>query len=181
MLPPCQAAAGSVITVTGEEILQLLASAGFGILSAVFPVINAETYVAASQVTALAGPIPVAVGVGIGQSLGKLLVFLGVRRGRDIAFFKTRREKAARVRVGPVRQRFQAVMAKLLELVGSNRWGLPITFLAAMVGLPPLYAVAVLAGATRMRAGWFYLVVLVGRVARFVAVALGIGWLPLWG
>lgn len=167
--------------MTGEEILQLLASAGFGILSAVVPVINAETYVAASQVTAIAGPIPIAVGVGIGQSLGKLLVFLGVRRGRDIAFFKTRREKAAHVRHGPVRERFRAVMTKLLDLVGSKRWGLPITFLAAVVGLPPLYAVAVIAGATRMRVGWFYLVVLVGRVARFIAVALGVSWLPHWG
>ena len=169
------------MSVTGEELLQLLASAGFGILSAVFPVINAEAYVAASQVTALAGPVPIAVGVGIGQSIGKVLVFLGVRRGRDIPFFRTRREKAARVKVGPLRQRVRAFMAVLLDLVGSKRWGLPITFLAAMVGIPPLYAVAVLAGATRMRIGWFYLVVLVGRVARFIAVALGVGWLPHWG
>lgn len=170
---------GSVITVTGEELLQLLASAGFGIVSAVFPVINAETYVAASQVTAIAGPIAIAVGVGFGQTIGKLLVFLGVRRGRDIAFFKTRKEKAVRVQPGPWRRRFGSAMAALLELVGSKRWGLPITFLAATVGLPPLFAVAVLAGATRMNVIWFGLVVLAGRVARFVGVAVGFGWLPL--
>ena len=58
-------------------------------------------------------------------------------------------------------------MATLLDLVGQKRWGLPIVLLAAVVGFPPLYAVALLAGATEMRAIWFGLAVLVGRVTRF--------------
>ena len=163
-----------------EELLQLLASTGFGILSAIVPVINAETYVVASQVSALAGPVPVAVGVGIGQSIGKLLLFLGVRRGKDFPLVRMHRAEARRKPVGPARQRFRDFMARLLELVGTKRWGLPITFVAAVIGLPPLFAVALLAGATQMRVGWFYLVVLVGRVIRFVGVALGVGWLGFW-
>ena len=49
-----------------------------------------------------------------------------------------------------------------------------------MVGLPPLYAVALLAGATTMRLPWFAAVVLLGRSVRFVLVALGVGHLDLW-
>jgi membrane protein YqaA with SNARE-associated domain len=47
---------------------------------------------------------------------------------------------------------------------------------AAVVGIPPLYAVALLAGATKMRIGLFGLVVLVGRIGRFVLFALGVQW-----
>ena len=36
-----------------------------------------------SQVSAVAGAVPIAVGVGIGQTLGKLLLFLSVRRGQE--------------------------------------------------------------------------------------------------
>ena len=66
-------------------------------------------------------------------------------------------------------------MAQLLAWSGQKRWGLPIVLLAAVVGIPPLYAVALLAGATKMSAVWFALVVLVGRVTRFVLLALGVG------
>ena len=52
--------------------------------------------------------------------------------------------------------------------------------LAAVVGVPPLYAVALLAGATTMRLPWFAAVVLLGRSLRFVLVALGVGHLDLW-
>ena len=44
---------------------------------------------------------------------------------------------------------------------------------AAVVGIPPLYAVALLAGATKMKAYWFGLMVLIGRITRFVLIAEG--------
>ena len=95
-------------------------------------------------------------------------------------FIRHRRAEARREAVGRARARFRAVVARLLELVGQKRWGLPIVLLAAVVGLPPLYAVALLAGATTMRAIWFALVVLVGRITRFVLLALGVGGLYGW-
>lgn len=157
------------------ELGELLTSVGYGVLSAVIPLVNAETYVVASQVSALAGPVPVAVGIGVGQTIGKVLLFLGVRRGRQFPFVKRERRRLRHRAVGPVRQRFRQAVATLLALVGRERWGLPIVLLAAVGGLPPLYAVALLAGATRMRLGWFALTVLVGRVLRFVLVAQGVG------
>lgn len=158
------------------ELLALLTSLAFGVVSAIIPVANAEAYVIASQVAAVAGPMPVAVGVGLGQSAGKLLLFVAVRRGRDFWFLRKHHDQ--RTAVGPVRTRIRAVLARLLELVGTNRWGLPIVAMAAVIGIPPLYAVALVAGASRMRALWFWVVVAAGRVTRFVLVALGVAWLP---
>ncbi|MET0692436.1 MAG: hypothetical protein ABWX96_21065 [Propionibacteriaceae bacterium] len=156
------------------EIAALLTSVGFGVLSAIFPLANAETYVIASQVSAVAGVVPIAVGVGIGQTIGKMALFLGVRRGRQSRFAHRQRDRLRTQPVGPARMKFRRAMRRLLTLVGTKRWGLPIVFLAAVVGLPPLYAVALLAGATKMKLLWFGLVVLVGRLTRFVLVAVGV-------
>ncbi len=161
------------------ELMALLTSVGFGVLSAIVPLANAEAYVIGSQVSAVAGVVPVALGVGVGQTIGKLVLFLSVRQGRELPFVRHRRAEARRQSTehGPARMRFRAGVARLLALVGRKRWGLPIVLLAAVVGLPPLYAVALLAGATTMRTGWFTLMVLVGRITRFVLLALGVGGL----
>lgn len=81
--------------------------------------------------------------------------------------------------MGPAQARLRRALAGLLTLVGRKRWGLPITFVAAVVGLPPLYAVALLAGATTMRLGHFAGVVFVGRVLRFLLLAYGVVGLHL--
>jgi membrane protein YqaA with SNARE-associated domain len=162
------------------DVVALLTSIGFGVVSAVVPVVNAETYVIASQMSAVAGPVPIAIGVGIGQTIGKLLLFLGVRRGREFDIVRRRRETKQPRPAGPVRTKFRAIVARLLALVGQKRWGLPIVGIAAVIGIPPLYAVALLAGATTMRTILFTLTVLAGRTTRFVLVALGITGLHDW-
>jgi membrane protein YqaA with SNARE-associated domain len=155
------------------ELVALLTSIGFGTVSAVVPIVNAEAYVIASQMSAVMGPIPIAIGIAMGQTVGKLLLFLGVRHGKELSFIKHRQEVRKQRPVGPTRARFRAFMAKLLDLVGQERWGLPIVLVAAIVGFPPLYAVALLAGATTMSPVWFGLTVLVGRLCRFLLVATG--------
>ena len=65
------------------ELIALLTSIGFGTVSAVVPVVNAEAYVIASQMSAVIGPIPIAIGIAIGQTVGKLLLFFGVRQERS--------------------------------------------------------------------------------------------------
>jgi hypothetical protein len=151
------------------ELLALLTSIGYGVLSALVPLINAEAYVVASQVTAVAGAVPVAVGVAIGQTGGKAAMFYAVRRGRELPSVRRKREARLARPAGPRTLRWRAFVARLLELVGDPRWGLPITFVAAFVGIPPLYAVALLAGATTM-----------SGVLRFVLVALGVDWAVQW-
>ncbi|HEY5822686.1 MAG TPA: hypothetical protein VIT20_11960 [Propionibacteriaceae bacterium] len=163
-----------------DAVVALLTSVGFGILSAVFPVANAEAYVIVSQVSAVAGPVSVAIGIAIGQTIGKILLFLGVRRGKEFPFVRRHRAQVRAAPAGPARTRFRAALATLLSLVGQKRWGLPVVFVAALVGIPPLFAVALLAGATQMKVGWFALIVLAGRIGRFVLVALGVSQLHPW-
>ena len=66
------------------ELVALLTSIGYGIISAIVPVINAEAYVVASQVTAVAGAVPIAVGIAVGQTAGKVAMFYAVREGRQL-------------------------------------------------------------------------------------------------
>jgi hypothetical protein len=68
------------------ELVALLTSIGFGTVSAVIPIVNAEAYIIASQMSAVAGPIPIAIGIAIGQTVGKLLLFFGVREGKELPF-----------------------------------------------------------------------------------------------
>jgi membrane protein YqaA with SNARE-associated domain len=169
-----------VIAFGWAELVALLTSIGFGTVSAIIPIVNAEAYIIASQMSAVAGPIPIAIGIAIGQTIGKLLLFFGVREGKELSFIKHRREMRKHRPVGPTRARFRAAGKKLLDLVGQERWGLPIVLVAAVIGFPPLYAVALLAGATTMRPLWFGLTVFVGRLARFLLVATGFYGLHDW-
>lgn len=163
------------LVVSLDDVIAVLTSIAFGFGSALVPLVNAEAYVIISQGTGLAGATVVAVGVSIGQAFGKLALFLAVRQGRNSPFLR-RTVKPLRANPGPLRRRFRATVARLLVLVGTKRWGLPTVLLAAVVGIPPLYAVALLAGATKMRPGLFFLTVLVGRLTRFVLLATGVGY-----
>jgi len=169
-----------VVAFGWAELIALLTSIGFGIVSAIIPIVNAEAYIIASQMSAVAGPIPIAIGIAIGQTIGKLLLFLGVREGKELSFVKHRREMRKQRPVGPTRARLRAAGNKLLDLLGQERLGLPIVFIAAVIGFPPLYAVALLAGATTMRPEWFGLTVFVGRLGRFLLVATGFHGIHEW-
>lgn len=160
-------------------MIEFWVSVGVGILSALIPVANAEAYVIGNEVTGIGGMLPVAVGIGIGQTLGKVALFLSIRWGRQTPFVKKRRADPR-----PPRTRFRAWLRRtmdfLVRLIEDRRWGVPILFLAASIGIPPLYPVAFLAGATKINVWLFTLVVLVGRELRFVALALGVaGVIPM--
>lgn len=170
------------LAISWGQVAAWLGSLGFGVVSAVIPIANAETYVVAAQVST-AHALPLAVAVGLGQSVGKTLLFLGVRGGRELPW--VRRHGTDRLRrhgadrpgrsASAVRRQTALLIARLLALIGTKRWGLPIVFLAATVGMPPVYAVSLLAGATTMAVHWFFLTVLAGRLIRFVLLALGAG------
>ncbi len=156
------------------ELGELVTSIGYGVLSALVPLANAEGYVVVSGMSSIGRAVPVVAGIALGQTLGKVLLFLGVRRGKQFPFVRRERVRLRRQSVGPARRKLRRTLTGLLRLVGEKRWGLPIVLLAAVVGFPPLYAVALLAGATRMRIGWFAAAVLLGRTIRFVLVARGV-------
>jgi hypothetical protein len=108
------------------ELVALLTSIGFGIVSAIIPIVNAEAYVIASQMSAVAGPIPIAIGIAIGQTIGKLLLFFGVREGKELSFVRHRREMRKQRPVGPTRARLRAAGAKnATSLVWAHRFRWP--------------------------------------------------------
>ena len=156
------------------ELGELVTSFGYGVVSALVPFVNAEGYVVVSGISSIGRAAPVVLGVALGQTLGKVLLFLGVRRGKQFPFVRRERARFRQGTAGPARRKLSRAIAVLLRLVGEKRWGVPIVLLAAVTGVPPLYAVALLAGATRMRLGWFIAAVLVGRTVRFVLVARGV-------
>jgi membrane protein YqaA with SNARE-associated domain len=154
-------------------LIAFVTSIGYGVASALFPVANAEAYVVLSQVSKVIGPLPIAIGLAVGQTVGKLALFYSVRAGRETRFVRHRRERARTRPKRPWRQKIDVAVAWLLRQLGRKRWGLPIVLVSAILGFPPLYAVALLAGATKMKAYWFGLMVLIGRITRFVLIAEG--------
>lgn len=160
-------------------LLEVLGSFGFGLAAAVVPVFNNEAYILASQWAGLAGFVPVVFGLGLGNGLGKTLVFVLVRQGKRLPWW--RRPSAvsdaeARAprhpRLAAAWRTWQGWMSILSRLVGDPRWGVPVVALGAATSLPPIYPTTLLAAATRMRVGWFALAVTVGSLARMTALAL---------
>jgi membrane protein YqaA with SNARE-associated domain len=158
-------------------VWQLALAVGFGIGSAVIPVMNAEAYVLGVGVSGALDPVVAAVGVSVGQTLGKVVMFLAVRYRPAYAAKKGKESKPVDLstRRGRFIQWNRDISKRLLDALSDRRWGVPVTLLSSAVGIPPLYGVALIAGASRMGVVTFTLSVLTGRLARFITLALGIG------
>ncbi|WP_132156046.1 hypothetical protein [Kribbella antiqua] len=157
-------------------VWQLVLAVGFGIGSAVIPVMNAEAYVLVGGGSGALDPVVAAVGVSVGQTIGKVAMFLAVRYRPGYATRKSKEPKP--VDLGTRRGRFvqwnRDVSKRLLDAMSDRRWSIPVTLLSAFTGIPPLYGVALIGGASRMGVLTFTLSVLTGRTARFVLLAAGV-------
>jgi len=158
-------------------VWQLALAVGFGIGSAVIPILNAEAYVLGVGVSGALDPVVAAIGVSVGQTIGKIAMFLAVRYRPGYAAKKDKEPKPVNLetRRGRFIQWNREVSKRLLDALSDRRWGIPVTLLSSSVGIPPLYGVALIAGASRMGVVTFSLSVLVGRLARFITLALGVG------
>ena len=160
-----------------EWLWQALLAIGFGVGSALIPIVNAEAYVLGAGVSGALDPVTAGIGVAIGQTIGKVAMFLAVRYRPGYAAGRTHREPKAldlSTRLGRLRQRYRDTSKRMLDGLGDPRYGIPVMLLSAFVGLPPLYAVCLIAGASKMRTVTFLTTVLTGRGARFVLIGLGI-------
>ena len=104
----------------------------------------------------------------LGQTGGKLVIFLASRRGVT-RWRSSHAEKSSRT---PAWVRRTNVW--LLHLLSDSRRGPAAVAVSATVGLPPLALVSASAGASTMRCSAFGLTCLAGRVARFTVVAGGV-------
>ncbi|WOP17950.1 hypothetical protein [Raineyella sp. LH-20] len=180
-----------------------LAALVYGLVGAVVPVANAEAYAVAAGALHPAGSVASILGLTLGQGIGKMAMFWGVRRGKDLPFFHPRRPKGAtgdgamlaadapavdgpggtagggatpvrhEADLGPIRRWWSRTVRVSLRLVGDTRAGLPLVFAAAVVGFPPLYPVVLVAGASPIPGWSFGLVMSLGRGLRFALLAWG--------
>lgn len=146
----------------------LLASLAFGIGSAILPIVlNAEAYVVL-QAALLDRRMLLAsiLALSIGTSIGKAVVFELVRRGSERAK-KTSERREPRTRAGQWIRRIGDQMLGWLDrpVIG------PLTvFASALLSVPPLAVVTVVAAMSRQSHWVFQVMVFLGRVIQFLAI-----------
>ena len=153
-----------------NEVTEALFALAYGAMSALVPIVNAEVYaVVAAGRTATPVALLVVLALACGQTAGKLVLFEAARLGQG-RFVRRQADRAAR---SDERGRWAPRIGRALR---SRRTGLPLVLASAVVGLPPLAAVSLAAGAAGQRRWEFALVCLAGRTARFAALALPATW-----
>lgn len=136
-----------------------LATLIISVLSGLIPVVNGELYLIAAIIVANDPVVALilAVIVAIGQMLAKIVLYYAARGATQLG--RT--------------TRFGAKLEKAQALI--ERWRnkpLTLLFVSAVTGLPPFYLVSLLAGVVGIRFPVFLFLGLLGRVIRFVALAL---------
>lgn len=148
-------------------IAALASTLGVGVASALLPLINMELYVVGLLVTNSYLPwIAVGVVAAIGQMLGKAVFYCA---GRGSVHLRGRfRRKVDSQRTG----RWSGWLEKFQYTCNRHPvQAAGILLLSAAVGLPPLAIMAVAAGAAKISPLVFAATGLVGRTARFSALA----------
>lgn len=145
-------------------------AAATGIASALVPVVNAEAY--ALVTAARPGFAPawsVVVALAAGQTCGKLVLFESARRGATAWLRRLHR--------APADSRGSRWSGRVSACLRSRRAGPALVLASAGLGLPPLAAVSLAAGAAGQRRWVFTAACLIGRTARFAALAAPVIWL----
>ena len=151
-------------------LVEAMMTLGYGLASALIPVVNAEAYaVLAGHRTGHA--VIVVVGLAFGQTAGKVLLFEAARRGTG----RLSQKLARRNRSGRAQARAARWAEPIRRWLSSRRTGLPTIFVSAAVGIPPLALVSIAAGTADLRHWEFATACFVGRLIRFAALVLPIG------
>ncbi len=147
----------------------LLSTFAVGIASALIPVINIEAYIAAiGAVGDSYGLWPVSLVAAAGQTLGKVCWY---EAGRSSMRWAPIQKKMSS-------PRWQRQYDKVKRRTDAQPWvGFGLLFLSAIVGLPPLAIMAVLAGQLTFNRFWFFVITFAGRTLRFAAVLGGVSYL----
>jgi membrane protein YqaA with SNARE-associated domain len=130
-----------------------------GLVSSVIPFVSAEVFIASVVIATAQNPARVIVLctiVAVGHIAAKVPMYYGARGATRLAHPKPD-GRLARARRWIERWRASPVA---------------LTFVSALTGIPPFYAIALLAGMLELPFGGFLAVGLVGRIIRFSAVGL---------
>jgi membrane protein YqaA with SNARE-associated domain len=150
-------------------MLLLLSTFCVALLSALFPLVNAEAYLAAlAALGEHPGTWPVAAVAATGQTCGKVLFFQLGRSSLDWQWVRRRTDTP----------KWQAHLARWQRRSQGNPWASTgLVGASALLGLPPLAVISVLAGQLRVSLALFTVSVFVGRTLRFAAVLGGVALL----
>nr|WTA69484.1 VTT domain-containing protein [Micromonospora sp. NBC_00855] len=148
-------------------LAEAVVALGYGVASALVPVVNAEAYaVVAGQ---RAGHALVAViALALGQTAGKLLLFESARRGSG----RLARKVAKRGKSGRPAARAARWTEPIRRWLSRRRTAVPTVLVSAAVGVPPLAVVSLAAGTAGIRRWEFAGACLSGRVIRFALLLL---------
>jgi len=159
--------------------------------SAFVPVTPVEPYLVGLVAVTGCGPVGLGIVAAVGQTVGKTVIFLGargvfrserVRRKVDAVALHRKEHAAAQASdprpVSMVRERLRGCVgplrsagAKLTALLERPGLTVPILFLSAATGLPPLLATSIYIASTPISPPVFVTVCLLGRSVRFIAIA----------
>jgi membrane protein YqaA with SNARE-associated domain len=142
---------------------------GVGVGSALFPLLNAEAYALAAAAARPWLVVPIVLGLAAGQTCGKLVLYEAARRG------------SARFRAGSTLRRLAdgRWSRRIAAALTRRRTAVPLLLVSSGVGVPPLALVSVAAGAAGRHRRTFAAMCLVGRTARFAAIALPVAYAAL--
>lgn len=120
------------------------------------PVFNAELYlIAVTLMVASPAPLPaVVVLAAAGQMIAKSILYFTGRGAADLTS-------------GRWAEKLERARARVARWQHHPRW---LLLVSAVLGLPPFYAVSLLAGALKISFRTFFLLGLTGRTVRFGAV-----------
>jgi membrane protein YqaA with SNARE-associated domain len=159
-------------------MIAVLTAAAVGLLSAFLPLTPAEPYLLAAVTTTGAPPVALGVAAAAGQTVGKVLIFLGARGAIRSPWLH--RQPSGRARTAPeppgrlrtTLARPKAAGARLVEVIDRPRQATGVLLVSAVTGFPPLLATSVYLGRTPMRPAAFAATCFLGRMIRFVTIAL---------
>src|SRR5690242_17696731 len=133
-------------------------------VSSVVPVFNMETYIVVAYAKSDATALQIALVGSLGQNIGKLVWYYVCRQSLDLPWLRRRIETPRR----------QAQFERWSAFVqGRPAVSGLLTFVSALVGLPPFFAMAMIAGTLRMNVVVFFVAGLAGRTLFFWAILGG--------
>lgn len=150
-------------------LLTFLTTFGICALSAVVPFVNAELYlVAASAVSPREMVGPLIIAAALGQMAGKALMYY-----MGVGALQLRSARLRRM-VEQAEHRYRGAGSTGATLGGG------VIMLSATLGLPPFYIVSIACGLLRIPFAQFFILGLLGRLARFGMVVLAPQLLKAW-
>jgi membrane protein YqaA with SNARE-associated domain len=149
-----------------------------GFVSSFLPLLPVEPYVVGAATINRETALPVALAAGVGQTIGKTLIFLVARgslRSEWLQNWIERHRARQAERAEKAEPRRFAWLIRWLKaptaLLKRETVAVPVILLSAVVGIPPLLITTFYVAAANTRLVVFASSCLVGRCARFLVLA----------